>query len=61
MAHRTKKYRMPLAEDEFYSMIQKGLQKDDFSITGDIIIVKEVSQEEMCREAEKPLYLTRYE
>lgn len=61
MTHRTKKYRIPLAEDEFYSMIQKGLRKDDFSIPGDIIIVKYVSQEEICREAEKPLYLARYE
>jgi hypothetical protein len=61
MTHRTKKCRMPLAEDEFYSMMHKGLRKEDFSITGDIIIVKDVSQEEMRREAEKPLYLARYE
>jgi hypothetical protein len=61
MAHRTKKFRIPLAEDEFYSMINQGLRKEDFNIIGDIIIVKDVSQEELRREAEKPLYLARYE
>lgn len=52
---------MPLKEDEFYSMMHQGLRKENFSITGDIVIVKDVSQEEMRREAEKPLYLARYE
>jgi hypothetical protein len=34
---------MSLAEDEFYSMMQQGLRKEDFSITDDIVTVKDVS------------------
>ena len=57
----TKKYRKPLTEDEFCSIIQEELQKKDLSITADIIIAKDVPQEERRKEAEKPLYLARYE
>jgi hypothetical protein len=61
MTQRTKKYRMPITENDFYSMMHQGLRKEDISITCDIIIVKDVSQEELRREAEKPLFLARYE
>jgi hypothetical protein len=61
MTLKTKTFRIPIAENEFYSMMNQGLRKEDFSIACDILIVKEMSQEEMRREAEKPLYLARYE
>ena len=38
-----------------------GLRKKNLSISADFVIVKEVSLEERRREAEKPLYLARYE
>ncbi|MGA2522782.1 MAG: hypothetical protein ABSF65_01365 [Candidatus Bathyarchaeia archaeon] len=38
-----------------------GLQKKDVSINADFVIMKDVSLEERHREAEKPLYLARYE
>jgi hypothetical protein len=61
MGSRTKKYRKPLTEDEFYSIIPEGVLKKDFSITADFDMLKDVSLEERRREAEKPLYLARYE
>jgi hypothetical protein len=61
MISRTKKLRIPIEENEFYSMIHKGLRKEAFSRVGDIFIVKDVSEDEIRREAEKPLYITRYE
>jgi hypothetical protein len=42
-------------------IIYEGLRKEDLSITEDIVNVKDVSLEERRREAEKPLYLARYE
>jgi hypothetical protein len=57
----TKKYRKPLTEDEFYSIIQEELRKKGLSITADIVIAKDVPLEERRKEAEKPLYLARYE
>jgi len=41
-------------------MMRKGLRKEAFSIVGDIVIVKDVSQDKIRREAEKPLYIMRY-
>jgi hypothetical protein len=38
-----------------------GLRKKNLSINADFVIVKDVSLEERRREAEKPLYLARYE
>ena len=38
-----------------------GLQKKDIGIIADFVIVKDVSLEKRHREAEKPLFLTRYE
>jgi hypothetical protein len=38
-----------------------GLQKKNLSIIADFVIVKDLSLEERHREAEKPLYLARYE
>ena len=61
MISRTKKLKIPVKENEFYSMMHKGLPKESFSIVGDIVIVKDVSEDEIRREAEKPLYITRYE
>jgi hypothetical protein len=57
----TKKYRRPLTEDEFYSIIQEELRKKGLSITANIVIAKDVPLEERRKEAEKPLYLARYE
>jgi hypothetical protein len=37
------------------------LQKKNFSIIADFVISKDLSLEERHREAEKPLYLARYE
>jgi NAD-dependent DNA ligase len=42
-------------------MIHDGLRKKDLIITQDFGIVKNNPLEEWCREAEKPLYLARYE
>jgi hypothetical protein len=61
MPQKTKKYRVPITENDFYLMMHRGLRNEDFTITGDIIIVKDVSQEVLHREAEKPLYLARNE
>jgi hypothetical protein len=57
----TKKHRKPLTEDEFYSIIQEELQKKGLSIAADIVIWKDTPLEERRKEAEKPLYLARYE
>ena len=38
-----------------------GLQKKNLNIIADFVIVKDLSLEERHREAEKPLYLARYE
>jgi len=61
MISRTKKLKIPVKENEFCSMMHKGLPKESFRIIGDIVIVKDVSEDEIRREAEKPLYITRYE
>jgi hypothetical protein len=57
---KTKKNRKPLTEDEFYSIMQE-LRKEGMSITVDFAILKNVALQERRKEAEKPLYLARYE
>ncbi|MGD0644915.1 MAG: hypothetical protein ABSA75_08435 [Candidatus Bathyarchaeia archaeon] len=57
----TKKHRKPLTEDEFYSIIQEELRKKGLSITSDIVFTKDMPLEERRKEAEKPLYIARYE
>ena len=57
----TEKHRESLGEDEFYLIIQEELRKKGLRITSDITIVKDMPQEERRKEAEKPLYLARYE
>ena len=42
-------------------IIYEGLRKKDLNITQDVAIVKDAHFEERHREAEKPLYLWRYE
>ena len=57
----TRKHGESLTEDEFYSIIQEELRKKGLRITSDIAIVKDMTLEERRKEAEKPLYLARYE
>ena len=57
----TEKHREPLNEDEFYSIVQEELRKKGLGITSDIAILKDMPLEERRKEAEKPLYLARYE
>ena len=57
----TKKHRKPLTEDEFYSLIQEELRTKGLSITADIVFTKDMPREERRKEAEKPLYIARYE
>ena len=61
MSLQTKKYRKHLTENKFYSILQEELRKKDLSITADVLFLKDVPLEERRKEAEKPLYLTRYE
>ena len=42
-------------------IIHKGLRKKFLTISQDVVIVKDVPFEDRLREAEKPLYLARYE
>ena len=42
-------------------IIHEGLQKKDLNITQDVAIVKDAHFEDIHSEAEKPLYLWRYE
>jgi hypothetical protein len=55
-----KRKRKPLTEDEFNSIIQE-LRKEGMSITADFAVLKNVALQERRKEAEKPLYLARYE
>jgi hypothetical protein len=57
---KTKRKRKPLTEDEFNSIIQE-LRKEGMSITADFAVLKNVALQERRKEAEKPLYLARYE
>jgi hypothetical protein len=57
---KTKRNRIPLTEDEFYSLIQE-LSNKGVSITADFASLKNVAPQERRKEAEKPLYLARYE
>ncbi len=61
MSSQTEKYRKHLTENEFYSILQEELRKKDLSITADILFLKDVPLEERRKEAEKPLYIARYE
>ena len=57
----TKKHRKSPVEDEFYSIVQEELRKKGLSITSGVAVVEGRPLEERRKEAEKPLYLVRYE
>jgi len=42
-------------------IMNEGLRKKDLNITQDVVFAKDAHFEDRHREAEKPLYLTRYE
>ena len=60
MSLQTKKYGKPLKENGFYS-IMREVRKKDLSMAAGIVALKDVPLDERRREAEKPLYLARYE
>jgi hypothetical protein len=51
MIPRTKKFRIPLMRMNFLLNDASRIKKEDFSITGDIVIMKDVSQEENFEKA----------
>jgi hypothetical protein len=57
---KTEKNRNPLTEDEFYSIVQE-LRNKGMNITADFATLKNAAPQERRKEAEKPLYLARYE
>lgn len=56
-----KKYEKLLNDDELYFIIQEELQRDTSKMAIDINSANDTPQQKRRKEAEKPLYLMRYE
>jgi hypothetical protein len=55
------KYRKLLDDDEHFSLIQEELRPEASQIALDINNANDITQQKRRKEAEKPLYLMRYE
>jgi hypothetical protein len=61
MASRVKRSRRSLIDEELRPSLEKKSSEERLSEVLETVSLKDVSLEERRREANKPLYLTRYE
>jgi hypothetical protein len=61
MSPHVRKTRKPLTDEEFYSSLAMKVNKEHLSEILEHASLKDVPLEERRKEAQKPLYLIRYE